>query len=165
LRGGPQPGGFRGVAGRQGGLDRHALEDVEGQVHLDGAVPVVHPQGPGHLGQGGQRRAIDGGEAARRFGFPAPNPRQGLVGQGADEFARQGGIEDAAGFARRTEGGPFAAQAFLDLGQAAALLDAPQAVHQGAEEGRQEEAGERVKMELAVAGAIALGGIGVETVQ
>ena len=35
----------------------------------------------------------------------------------------------------------------------------------GAEEGQQDEAGVPIEMELAVAGVIALGGIGMETVQ
>lgn len=55
------------------------------QMHLDGAVLLVHPQGPGHLGQGRQQGAIDGGQAAQGLGFAALNLRQRLVGQGADD--------------------------------------------------------------------------------
>ena len=99
------------------------------------------------------------------LGLPTLDLRQGLRGQFSDDLPQQGRVEDAAGFAQRTEGGPFAAQEFLDLGQAAGLLDVSQTIDEGAEQGQQEKAGVLVEMELAVAGLIAWGGVGVETVQ
>ena len=44
---------FRGVAVGHGGVDGNPSEDVEVDMHLGGAVLVVVPQGPNHLGQGG----------------------------------------------------------------------------------------------------------------
>jgi len=126
---------------------------------------VIDPQGPGHLGQGRQQGAIDGGKAAQGLGFAALQLRQVACGQGPDDFAQQRGVEDAAGFAERTQGGPFAAQESLHLGKGAGLLEAAQAGADGIEEAQQEQAGELVVMEHAVASAVAGGGVGVEALQ
>jgi hypothetical protein len=45
--------GFRSVAVCHGGVDGNPSEDIEVDMHLGGAVLVVVPQGPNHLGQGG----------------------------------------------------------------------------------------------------------------
>ena len=75
------------------------------QVGLGGAVPVIHPQGPGHARQGGQQGAIDGGQPLKRLRLLAGDRWHGLAGQLDEEAPQQGGIEDAGRGAEGAEGG------------------------------------------------------------
>ena len=52
------------IAVRDRGITRDAPKDVEVQVEFGGAMFLINPQSPGHLGQGREQRTVDGGEAA-----------------------------------------------------------------------------------------------------
>ena len=134
-------------------------------VHLGGAVLVIDPQRPGHLGQSGQEAAIDGGEALEGFGLFALHDREGLLGQVADDVAEQLGIEDSARFAERAQGGTFAAQQLLHFRELTSLLDAAEAGEDWIEEVQQHQRGVLIEMEFAIAGAIALGRVVVKSIE
>jgi hypothetical protein len=134
-------------------------------VHLGGAVGVILPQGPGHPGQGRQEAAIDGGEVPQGLGLPARHDGHGAPGQLTQHGAEQFGVEDTARFAERPEGDAGGAEALLDLGETGGLLEAAQAGEGRGEEVEQQQGGELIEVEGAVAGAVALGGLAVEALQ
>jgi len=76
--------GFGASAGRQRGVGRHPLEDIEVQVHFGSPMLRILPQGPQHPGQGWQQRAVDGGQATQRFRFASVFQGEGLLGQFLD---------------------------------------------------------------------------------
>jgi hypothetical protein len=165
LERGPELSGLGTVALGHGDLDRHALEHVEMDVHFGGAVFFIEPQGPGHLGQGGQEAAIDGGQAAQGLGLLAGHDRAGLAGQFGNEWVECFGVKDVAGFAERAQGDALAAEQLLHLVELAGLLDAAQAGDDGVEEVEQQQGGVLVEEEIAIAGAVALCRLVVEAVE
>lgn len=144
---------------------RDALEYVEVDVHLGGTMIAVPPQGPDHLGQGRQKAAIDGGQAAQRLGLLADRDRQGLRGQVADDLAKQFGIEDTRGFTERARARSLTAQQLLDLRELAGLLDGTEAGENGVEVEQQDQGAVLVEMENAIPGAVAFRATGLESFQ
>jgi hypothetical protein len=88
--------GFRSVAVCHAGVDGNPSEDIEVDMHLGGAVLVVVPQGPNHLGQGGQQAAVDGRQAPQGLGLAAGNQGDGLASQFAEDVAEQVGSNTRA---------------------------------------------------------------------
>src|SRR5262249_60010881 len=104
------------------------------------AVALVHPQGPGHLGQGGQDAAVDGGQPGEGLGLLAVDDGHGAVGQLSQDGPQQVGLEGACGGGQGAQaGGCGQAEGLLDLGQGGGLLQAAQAGEGGGEEVQQEE--------------------------
>ena len=125
------------------------------QVHLGGAMAVIHPQSPGHLGQGTQNGTIDGGQASQGLGLMTPLQRQGFVRQFANDFPQRCSGKDAGGFAQRTEGNMAQAQEFLDFVHVAALLQAAEAGEDGVKEVEQEQPDVLIEKEPTVASLVA----------
>src|SRR5262249_22365917 len=95
--------GDRGVTG-------NPLENIEVQVKFGGAMFLVDPQRPGHLRQGRQQAAIDGGQATQKLGIFACLQRQGLLGEFAHHSLQAVGVEDASRLAKRAQGGARTAE-------------------------------------------------------
>ena len=127
------------------------------KVELDPAVLLVLPECPSHSGQGGYDTAIDGGQAAQRFGFAACLQWHGLDSQFGKDFLQNGCIEDVGGLAQGAECNLTNAQKLLDFWQLGDLLESAEAGDDAVAEVDEQEADILVAKELPVACAIAFG--------
>ena len=83
---------------------------------------LIDPQGPGHLRQGGQQRAIDGGQATQEVGVFALFQGQGLLCKFANDGLQRVGIKDTRGFAERSQRGAAALELLAYFGHATGAL-------------------------------------------
>ena len=126
--------------GREGGVGRDALEDVESKVQFGGALPAAVPQGPSHAWQRRQNRAIDGGESAESLGLAAGLQGQGLFGQFLHDGAKRLGVERVGSLlAERAEGSASDAEEFLHFVEAGGVLQSTEAGDDGIEEVEQDQ--------------------------
>src|ERR1019366_10623830 len=117
----------------------------------------IDPHGPRHLRQRGQEAAIDGGQAAQKFGVFASVQGQCLLREFADDGLQRLGIENACGLAERTQGNTRAAELLAHLGDTTGPLQGTQTVARGIEEEQENERAILIEKQRPIAGAIPFG--------
>ena len=166
LQGGFENVTFAGVAVGQVHAHRHALEQLELGVQLEGFVAVVEPKGFDQFGKRRQQRAVDQGQhtldVAERGG--TVDGLQG-VDELADDAAEQIGVKDPGRFGERTQRGPGTTQQPLNFLQLTGLLNGPQTGDDGIEEVEQDEGGVLVVMQDAVAGLVSSASFAMQLLQ
>jgi prepilin-type N-terminal cleavage/methylation domain-containing protein len=156
---------FGAAAMRDRDVRRNPLEHVEVDMHLGGAMVIVDPQSPDHLGQSRQQAAVNSDQALKGLRVFAACSRQKFLGQFGDHLAEQFGVKNPRGFTEGAQTGSLAAECLLNLPQLASLLDAAQAIDDGIEIEQEDQRAILVEVEEAIARAVALGGALMEPFQ
>ena len=115
---------------------------------------LIDPQGPGHLRQGRQQAAIDGGQAFQEFGVFAGCQRQGLLGQFADDGLQRFGVEMRGAASSEPKETRDSRVCSGPLSRQLACCKARRLVRTGLKKNKQDERGVLIEEELAIAGAI-----------
>ncbi len=150
LQHGPQLLRFGTSGGCQSGINGHAFENIEMEMHFGRSVLVVHPQSPNHFWQGIENGAIDGTEIFEGLGLTTLIQRQSPTSDFLKDGPQVLGGKDFGSFAQRSQRSGANAQKTLHFFQLGGTLQRPHAFDNRIEKIQQQQGGVLVEEQFAI---------------